>query len=342
MENKKHQLPIALILISITMLLGFKNSGIFVKDIVNDDGTNVTFSIDENVNIMEENSNSFIILKNEDVYQIPKETIMKTKKASEYYRVIESIPLLDKPDGKIIRILQEDDILKLEEIDGEYGMFQTKDNYIGFVKLEALVEESIETLTIGISKVDKVVNNENEYYVLSRGENVYIKDFENGMYKIVDDNGSEFLVEEEFIDIRKNREIVSRSSLSRRTQSLNRIINSAYKELGKPYVYGDTGKKGYDCSGFTYSIFLNNLGIKLPRSSSDQVNAGTKVERRELIPGDLVFFNTTGRGISHVGLYIGDGNIIHASSGRIRKVIISTIDTGYYNQRYVTARRVIK
>jgi len=92
--------------------------------------------------------------------------------------------------------------------------------------------------------------------------------------------------------------------------------------------------------GFTYYIFKNELGITLPRTSYSQGSAGVKVEKSQLVPGDLVFFNTTGRGISHVGLYIGDGNMIHASSGK-RQVRIDNINSGYYSQRYVTGRRVI-
>lgn len=85
---------------------------------------------------------------------------------------------------------------------------------------------------------------------------------------------------------------------------------------------------------------MNQLDIKLPRSSQEQVNLGTKVYANELVPGDLLFFNTTGRKISHVGLYIGDGKMIHASSGR-GKVRIDSIISGYYKDRYVTARRIV-
>lgn len=141
--------------------------------------------------------------------------------------------------------------------------------------------------------------------------------------------------------MRASKEQVSRSSTSRRTQSITKVITSAYNKIGSPYVYGDIGKRGYDCSGLTYSIFLKELSITLPRSSNDQVNAGTKVAKSDLVPGDLLLFNTSGKGISHVGLYIGEGNMIHASSGK-RQVRIDNIDSGYYSQRYVSARRIVK
>src|SRR5699024_11135820 len=107
-----------------------------------------------------------------------------------------------------------------------------------------------------------------------------------------------------------------------------------------PYRSSGTGKNGYDCSGLTYSLYLNNAGIELNRSSRDQVKNGVAVKKSELIPGDIVFFRTSGRGIGHVGLYIGDGNMIHASSGS-KKVVITPIDSKWYKQRYVTARRII-
>ena len=107
----------------------------------------------------------------------------------------------------------------------------------------------------------------------------------------------------------------------------------------KKYVYGDTGNKGYDCSGLTYSLFLNSMGIEIPRNSSAQSTIGIKVDKSGLAPGDLLFFTTSGKGISHVGIYIGEGNMIHASSSKAR-VSIDSIEDSYFSKRYVTARRV--
>ena len=86
--------------------------------------------------------------------------------------------------------------------------------------------------------------------------------------------------------------------------------------------------------------FKNELGINLPRTSKEQSNYGTKVSKSNLQPGDLVFFNTSGKGVSHVGLYIGDGNMIHSPrSGDVVKIV--SINTSYYNSRFVTGRRVL-
>jgi hypothetical protein len=108
--------------------------------------------------------------------------------------------------------------------------------------------------------------------------------------------------------------------------------------LGIKYKYGGTTEKGFDCSGFTGYVF-NEFGILLPRISRDQATVGTKVTKEDLRRGDLVFFNTNGRGISHVGIYMGGGLMAHSSSKY--GVRISNIGDKYYSKRFVTARRFL-
>ncbi|MEU5213483.1 C40 family peptidase [Streptomyces sp. NPDC020742] len=87
-----------------------------------------------------------------------------------------------------------------------------------------------------------------------------------------------------------------------------RAVSFAYAALGKPYVWGATGPSAYDCSGLTQAAWKSG-GVALPRTTYTQINAGPRIDRSQLAPGDLVFFYS---GISHVGLYIGDGKMIHA------------------------------
>ncbi|MBH5320525.1 C40 family peptidase [Paenibacillus sp. GSMTC-2017] len=111
--------------------------------------------------------------------------------------------------------------------------------------------------------------------------------------------------------------------------------------IGTNYVYGGTTTKGFDCSGFTSYVF-NKMGIELSRRSVDQATQGTKVAKADLQPGDLVFFDTSGKvngGISHVGIYVGEGKFAHTST-RIG-VTIDEIDSSYYKSRFITARRVM-
>ena len=81
------------------------------------------------------------------------------------------------------------------------------------------------------------------------------------------------------------------------------VVYSASNKLGAPYIYGSTGSTGYDCSGLVYAVYKNELGVNLPRTSMEQSKYGKQVSRNELQPGDLVFFNTRGSGVSHVGIY---------------------------------------
>jgi len=118
------------------------------------------------------------------------------------------------------------------------------------------------------------------------------------------------------------------------------VVEEAMKYLGTPYVWsGSSLTGGVDCSGFVMAVYAL-FGINLPHGSKDQVSCGVPVEYSELQPGDLVFFHTTRSGISHVGIYIGGGEFIHSSSHR-GGVVISPLNTGYYNRRFVCARRVL-
>ena len=120
------------------------------------------------------------------------------------------------------------------------------------------------------------------------------------------------------------------------------IVNYAKQYLGCKYVYGGSGPSTFDCSGFTMYVY-KNFGISLSHSAIAQSKNGTYVAKEDLQPGDLVFFKDyeTMDGIGHCGIYVGDGNFIHASSGTGYCVKISTLLSGSYNTRYETARRLI-
>ncbi|WP_407673151.1 C40 family peptidase [Paenibacillus alkalitolerans] len=117
--------------------------------------------------------------------------------------------------------------------------------------------------------------------------------------------------------------------------TLERTVDSV---IGVDYRWGGTTTDGFDCSGFTSYIF-KKLGVDLPHQSKAQAKMGVKVGRDELRPGDLVFFNTSGSGISHVGIYMGNDEIAHSSSKH--GVRISSMSDSYYTKRYVTARRIL-
>ena len=120
------------------------------------------------------------------------------------------------------------------------------------------------------------------------------------------------------------------------------VVNYAKQYLKCKYVYGASGPSTFDCSGFTMYVF-KHFGISLSHSATAQSKKGTYVAKENLQPGDLVFFKDyqTMDGIGHCGIYVGNGNFIHASSGTGYCVKLSTLLTGSYNTRYSTARRII-
>lgn len=110
------------------------------------------------------------------------------------------------------------------------------------------------------------------------------------------------------------------------------------KVLGVRYLWAGTTTKGFDCSGFTQYIFAQ-FDIDLSHSSRGQATKGTKVAKSDLRAGDLVFFNTGGSGISHVGVYVGEGYFVHSANKT--GVTKSKLSESYYAKRYVTARRIL-
>ncbi|MGI6648285.1 MAG: C40 family peptidase [Bacillota bacterium] len=121
---------------------------------------------------------------------------------------------------------------------------------------------------------------------------------------------------------------------------INNLLVTSKKYLGTPYVYGGKSPKGFDCSGFTQYVF-NEYGIELPRSSREQAKVGVQIARSEIRPGDLLFFNTqSGREISHVGIYLGGNEFIHASQNT--GISITPLNKGYYANRLITIRRIFR
>jgi len=108
--------------------------------------------------------------------------------------------------------------------------------------------------------------------------------------------------------------------------------------LGTPYLLGGNTKKGTDCSGFVSSIYMEKERMPIPRTSTEEFKKGKSVARNDLIIGDLVFFGNRLR-VSHVGIYVGKGNFIHASTSK--GVTVTPLDDSYWKPRYIGARRYL-
>lgn len=118
------------------------------------------------------------------------------------------------------------------------------------------------------------------------------------------------------------------------------MLDTALSYLGVPYRFGGASPRtGFDCSGLVNHVFRQAFGLSLPRTAREIARNGAAVARGELLPGDLVFFNTRGFLNSHVGIYLGDSKFVHApnSRGRVR---IDDLDNTYYRTRFNGARRI--
>ena len=173
---------------------------------------------------------------------------------------------------------------------------------------------------------------------------------ENGWSKITV-NGKEGYIASNLLSDKKTQETVtSRGSTTTRKKEEkaettttpwkgSTVVETAKKYIGYKYVYGASGPNSFDCSGFTSYIFKLH-GVSLNRTAKGQYSNGTAVSRSNLQPGDLIMFGPSASSINHVGIYIGGGSIVHAANPS-RGVTIDTINSGYYNNNYVGARRVI-
>lgn len=127
-----------------------------------------------------------------------------------------------------------------------------------------------------------------------------------------------------------------RAAESRRVAG-KQIVDFAKQYIGVKYIWAGNTPKGFDCSGFTQYI-LKNFGVILEHSASSQFSNGEKISKENLEPGDLVFFTTYKSGPSHVGIYIGSNQFIHASTGQ-KRITTTSLNSSYYLRRYLGARR---
>ena len=177
---------------------------------------------------------------------------------------------------------------------------------------------------------------------LSNGSVVTIVGIDNGWYKVKTSGGSVGYVSSDYMTTCKDSAgsrgdgtvVAASSSLGQQ------VVDYAKQFLGVPYVYGGNGPNSFDCSGFTTYVY-RHFGYTLNRTATGQLSNGVSVSKSELQPGDLVFFKDGGsKPVSHVGIYIGGGQFIHASTSTY-EVRINDLTSGYYNNVHVYARRIL-
>ena len=171
--------------------------------------------------------------------------------------------------------------------------------------------------------------------VLAAGTSVTVNG-KSGQWYRVDWNGVTGYIHQDYVTTN-----VGQPGGSGGSAAGEKLVSEAKKYLGVPYVYGGTSPSGFDCSGFVYYVY-RQCGWSITRTATAQNSDGTAVARADLQPGDIViFYNAAKTSIGHSGIYIGNNQFIHASSGGGR-VMISGLSESYYNTRFYSARRVAR
>ncbi|GAW69006.1 peptidoglycan-binding protein LysM [Geoanaerobacter pelophilus] len=161
---------------------------------------------------------------------------------------------------------------------------------------------------------------------LRHGDLFNEKDYEQSLQELT------ALEPEQQVDLAKNAEL--------KVDNLKELKKSAYGFLGTRYRFGGSSRSGIDCSSFVQHVF-RDLEVALPRTAREQFEVGNAVAPGDLQKGDLIFFATYASYPSHVGIYLGNNKMIHASS-RDRRVVISSLNTSYYRSRFLGAKRIAK
>ena len=177
---------------------------------------------------------------------------------------------------------------------------------------------------------------------LNNGAVVTIVGIDNGWYKIKTSGGAIGYVSSDYmVTCKDSAGSRGDGTVTPAASSLGQqVVDYAKQFLGVPYVYGGNGPNSFDCSGFTTYVY-RHFGYTLNRTATGQLSNGVSVSKSELQPGDLVFFKDGGsKPVSHVGIYIGGGQFIHASTSTY-EVRINDLTSGYYNNVYVYARRIL-
>ena len=341
MKNIKHRPYVLLLSLFLISVIGFKDYGVMLKPFVGID--NVKLAEKEIVNIINEDSNSYIVRKAGKDMRLSKDSLIVTQKDTKMYKVVSFTGISTSKGVDTFDYLLPGETVELLSTNADGSIFVDSRKRIGFVNINDLENVKVENSTDAYSKVNKTLKSGANSLVLKKSDKVSIVDYDGNFFTLSDGN-NKFKAHKNdisFSEVKAEVVNIDRSSYSGRSD-VQGLIEFAKAQIGKPYLFGSSGPDSFDCSGLVYYCYKTVLGTNIARSSAALVSCGVAVERENLLPGDILLFNTNGKGISHAGIYIGDGKMVHASSGQLMSVVISDIDSGYYLPRFVAARRVIK
>ena len=253
----------------------------------------------------------------------------KTGYMSAKYLTVTPFPVEEKttePDGST-EIVTPEDTETAEGAEHESTVTEEKTITTGIVSL------SYNTSKLNVRATASASGK--KLGTLSQGAVLTLEEYVDGWYRITY-NGSTGYVSAQYVTIIDHLESAEESN----TATGADIAATALKYVGCSYKYGGSGPKSFDCSGLT-SYVLRQFGFSIGRTASSQLGYGTSVSYSDLQPGDLVFFrnHSSSKAATHVGIYIGDGNFVHAENNR-SGVKITPMSNNWYATRYVGARRL--
>ncbi|EXF26949.1 N-acetylmuramoyl-L-alanine amidase [Finegoldia magna ALB8] len=235
--------------------------------------------------------------------------------------------------------IQTSEIKNNEQVKSSKSKSFDGTNYTGYVKESVNVRDndSMDSNVVSVlEKGTKISGIKGKYWIkISEGRYIsvnYVQDDKVDLNQSSNAESTDSYKKESKAEVVRSNEGGSGSA----------VAQAAYNYLGEKYVWGSAQPGvGFDCSGLTSYLYNKVCGISLYRNSAAQSNNGYPVSKNNLKQGDLLFFSTNGSGsISHVGIYVGNGKMIHASTPSTG-VIISDIDSNYYSDTFVTARRIL-
>lgn len=217
---------------------------------------------------------------------------------------------------------------------------------IGYMSKDYITFKERENVELGYGRViesavhlrEKPDSDSASLTQLAYGEKAYIIGFNCGWYKVTYGNFTGY-IRSDLLELTE-KPLLNAGTAAQTTSVAQQLIDTGKTYLGVPYVWGGTTPDGFDCSGFTRYVF-NQYGYSLKRTAAEQFKQGTEVSKENLQPGDLVFFErtyNTSASASHVGIYIGDNQFLHAGGGSVK---ITEMSHSFYASRYVGARRIL-
>lgn len=298
----------------------------------------------EKVKVIGETIDEYQIQSEKGVFNVPKEVVLLTayEEGRSFSVVEERVSMYAEPSlfSDTIQLLRSGERIhrtRNQEESGEWVKVVSPSKLEGWVLKKQLVE-NMDTTTIytpAFVTDDITINN----HRFDFAEQVDIVNYENGIYEVfIDDQYFKFKKSLLSFERPVRVEEVKTEPLPIKpvSDNISLVIKYARKELDKPYLWGAIGPNSFDCSGLIYYVY-KKVGIDVPRTSKEQSKIGKRVSKSELQPGDLLFYDTDGSGVSHVSMYIGDGKMIQSSNAGVN---ISDVDRKYWADRYLFAKRV--